>query len=71
MEEEKKMDIINEFKKGLSVNLLESPDGKYKYHGADFKPKFTAPRKRPVGSKRNKFCELCGLNCTIEVREVV
>ena len=34
--------------------------------GLQYEPKFTAPKRLPFGSKRNKYCEVCGLGCTVE-----
>lgn len=42
-----------------------SLDGK-EINGGAYVPKFTAPQKLPFGSRRNKFCEECGLNCSVE-----
>ena len=34
--------------------------------GLLYQPKFTAPQRLPFGSKRNKYCEICGQSCTVQ-----
>ncbi|GMI15763.1 hypothetical protein TrVE_jg6162 [Triparma verrucosa] len=66
VEKEKQANVVNVFGDGKKIDYRLSPEGKDKYNGVDFTPKFIKPRRLPKGSKRNKFCESCGLNCSVD-----
>ncbi|GMI13932.1 hypothetical protein TrLO_g4218 [Triparma laevis f. longispina] len=66
LQKEKDTRTVSAFNEGKQIDFKLSTEGKSKYNGADFTPKFIKPRRLPTGSKRNKFCEACGLNCSVD-----